>query len=61
MTGKELTKLVERHGWMLKCIKGSHHIFHHPDYPYVIVVPVHGKKEVSKGTENDILKLLGLK
>jgi predicted RNA binding protein YcfA (HicA-like mRNA interferase family) len=61
MTGKELIQLVQSQGWVLVRIKGSHHIFQHPNYTYNVVVPVHGKKEISKGTENDILKLIGLK
>jgi predicted RNA binding protein YcfA (HicA-like mRNA interferase family) len=39
----EVRKLLERNGWQLVRIKGSHHIFHKPGFRQTIV-PVHGGK-----------------
>ena len=59
MTGKELIKLLKNNGWALDRINGSHHIFVKNDK--IVVVPVHGKSDVPKGTLNAILRQAGLK
>ncbi|MFT0532254.1 type II toxin-antitoxin system HicA family toxin [Castellaniella hirudinis] len=60
MDSKELTKLLERSGWILRGVKGSHHIYHHPDRPGHISVP-HPKKDLGIGLVNKLLKQAGLK
>ena len=42
MTGKEVIKIMQTHGWNLDRIKGSHHIMI-KDGLRSIPVPVHGK------------------
>jgi len=37
LSGKEFTKLLERKGWILKRINGSHFIFSHPDKIEIIL------------------------
>jgi len=32
MSGRELARLVERHGWQLLRVKGSHHIYGKPEH-----------------------------
>jgi len=59
MTGKELIKLLKKKGWTLDRIKGSHHIMIKEDL--TVVVPVHGNREIPKGTLESILKHAGLK
>lgn len=59
MSGKQLLKLLEANGWKLDRINGSHHIIIKGNK--TLVVPVHGKKDIPKGTLNKILKLGGLK
>lgn len=59
MSGKQLLKLLEADGWRLDRINGSHHIMIKGNK--TLVVPVHGKKDLPKGTLNNILKLGGLK
>lgn len=44
MKTKELINRLTDSGWRLERIKGSHHIFIHPDAKRNIVVPVHGKE-----------------
>lgn len=41
LTGKEFVKLLEKKGWFLKRINGSHYIFAHPQKIEIISVPVH--------------------
>ena len=59
MTGKELLKLLERDGWTLDRINGSHHIMIKGSK--TLSVPVHGNKELGKGLLNKLMKVGGLK
>jgi len=60
MTGKEILKLLKKYGWKLDRVNGSHHIMKKDGFP-PLPVPVHGNKDLKKGTENKILKRSGLK
>ena len=59
VSGKQLLKLLEGNGWRLDRINGSHHIM--IKAKKTLVVPVHGNKDIPKGTLNKIMKLGGLK
>ena len=59
MNGKELIKLLKLDGWELDRIAGSHHIMIKDKK--TISVPVHGSRDIAKGTMNKILKETGLK
>ena len=59
MTGKELIKLLKKNGWTVDRIKGSHHILIRDDL--TVIVPVHGNRDIPKGTMESILKQAGLK
>jgi predicted RNA binding protein YcfA (HicA-like mRNA interferase family) len=59
MTGRELIRLLEANGWTLARVQGSHHIFVKREE--TLVVPVHGKKDLHKGTVEAIRKKGGLK
>jgi len=48
VTGKELVKLLKTKGWVLARIEGSHHILVRGTK--TISGPVHGKKDLKKGT-----------
>ncbi|QCJ69645.1 toxin HicA [Providencia heimbachae] len=60
MKSSELIRLLEKKGWKLERIKGSHHQFSHPDFSIVITVP-HPNKDLKTGTLNQILKAAKLK
>jgi predicted RNA binding protein YcfA (HicA-like mRNA interferase family) len=60
LKSRDLIKLLQKNGWVLVRIKGSHHIFKHPDFTRPIPVP-HPKKDVPTGTLNAILKQAGIK
>ena len=55
-----LIKLLETKGFLLKRIFGSHQIFFHPTEKKAVVVPVHGKKDIPKGTFLSIIKQAGI-
>jgi predicted RNA binding protein YcfA (HicA-like mRNA interferase family) len=59
MTGKDLIKLLKKHGWELDRIGGSHHVLVKGNK--TLTVPVHGKKDLKKGTLEALLKQGGLK
>ena len=59
MTGRELIKLLEKNGWVLDRIKGSHHIMIKDNK--TLSVPVHSSKDLGKGLLNKLLKEGGLK
>ena len=45
VSGKHFCKVIERHGWILLRINGSHHIYGRPDRPIILPVPVHGNND----------------
>ncbi len=55
-----LIKILEYHGFILKRSKGSHHLFHNPIHNKTVIVPVHGGKDLKKGTFLAILKQAGI-
>jgi len=59
MTGREVIKLLEKNGWLLDRIRGSHHIMIKEDK--TLSVPVHGSKDMGKGLLNKLLKEGGVK
>jgi len=59
MTGRELVRLLEKDGWVLDRIKGSHHIMIKDNK--TLLVPVHSSKDLGKGLLNKLLKEGGLK
>ena len=61
ISGKELCKLLEKHGWQLQRIKGSHHIYTHADKEEILTIPIHGNRALKTGTLNQLLKNAGLR
>jgi predicted RNA binding protein YcfA (HicA-like mRNA interferase family) len=60
VSGKQLIKVLERQGWYVKRIRGSHHIMRHPSVPDAIPVPVHGNQSIKRGTLGNILRTAGI-
>jgi len=52
--------VLERHGWGLKRVKGSHHIYGKPGVQDIISVPVHGNQSLKTGLLFNVMKLAGL-
>ncbi|WP_075881620.1 type II toxin-antitoxin system HicA family toxin [Vreelandella massiliensis] len=59
MKSSELIRELEADGWRLERIRGSHHVFKHPEKPGIVPVP-HPKKDLPKGTVHQIRKQAGL-
>ena len=60
MRPKELMKRLQKDGWKVVRIEGSHYIHQHPTKPGSISIPLHNA-EMATGTLNAILKAAGLK
>ncbi|MEP7348364.1 MAG: type II toxin-antitoxin system HicA family toxin [Sphingorhabdus sp.] len=50
---------IQAVGWTLNRVRGSHHIFTHPDLPGHVSVP-HPKKDLGKGLVAAIRKQAGI-
>jgi len=60
MNSADIVKQLLRAGWVLRGVKGSHHIYTHPEKGGHISVP-HPKKDLGIGLSNKLLKQAGLK
>jgi predicted RNA binding protein YcfA (HicA-like mRNA interferase family) len=60
ISGKTLCKIVERNGWILKRITGSHRIYAKKEVSAIVSIPVHGNRDLPIGTLRSILKDAGL-
>ncbi len=58
MKGKDLITLLEKEGWQLDRVRGSHHIM--IKGKKTLVIPVH-TKDIGTGLLHKILKQAGLK
>lgn len=50
-------QLLERHGWKLSRINGSHHIYGKPGSVVRLSVPIHGNQTLKLGLQRHLLKL----
>jgi predicted RNA binding protein YcfA (HicA-like mRNA interferase family) len=49
INGPELCRLLEDAGWKLKRVRGSHHIYGKTGERKILVVPVHGSRQIKPG------------
>jgi len=59
LTPKDLIKILERKGFVLIRVHGSHHYYVHHGTGKITVVPMH-KKDLAKGTLHAIIKQAGI-
>jgi predicted RNA binding protein YcfA (HicA-like mRNA interferase family) len=59
MNSNELIRKFEAAGWVLRSVKGSHHIYVNPATGAHISIP-HPKKDLGTGLVHKILKQAGL-
>ena len=60
VSDKEFIRLIQKRGWMLKRINGSHHVFTKEGQPERIVIPVHGNRPLKIGLLKHQMKIAGL-
>jgi predicted RNA binding protein YcfA (HicA-like mRNA interferase family) len=57
LSGRDVVRALERAGFVLKRVTGSHHILVHPDdKTRRTTVPVHGRMSLKRGTLHGILR-----
>ena len=54
-------RLVEREGWSLVRVRGSHRQFRHPDKPGTVTIAGKSGDDLAPGTWASIMKQAGLK
>lgn len=60
VSGKELASALERHGWTVKRVTGSHYIYTKPDVVARLSVPIHSNRPLKIGLLRHLLKLADL-
>jgi len=60
LSGKELARVLERNGWRLLRIQGSHHIYGKKESIVRLSIPVHGNQPLKKGLLDHLLNMAGL-
>ena len=60
LSGRAFARLIEKRGWSLLRVSGSHHIYGKPGEPARLSVPMHGAKPLKAGLQSHLAKLAGL-
>ena len=59
MTGKEIIKQLEKYGWTVLRVSGSHHRMGNGNLR--TTVPIHGNRDIGKGLLAEIERQTGVK
>jgi len=60
IAGKQFAKILERKGWQLIRVQGSHHIYTKPGESIRISIPIHGNKDLKIGLLRHLMKQANL-
>jgi predicted RNA binding protein YcfA (HicA-like mRNA interferase family) len=60
LSGRKFAKILERNGWTLRRINGSHHIYCKANSPVRISVPIHRNQTLKAGLQAHLAKIAGL-
>ncbi|MDG2991995.1 type II toxin-antitoxin system HicA family toxin [Candidatus Synechococcus calcipolaris G9] len=60
VSGKKLCKIVEKKGWTLQRVSGSHHIYENLQTKQIISIPVHRNQDLKIGTLKALMKTANL-
>jgi len=60
LSGRQFCRLLERNGWSLLRVHGSHHVYGKPGHRARISVPVHGNAALKQGLQRRLMKLAGI-
>jgi len=60
VSGQELARVLERHGWSLIRIHSSHYIYSKAGSNVRLSVPVHGNRPLRIGLQAHLIKMAGL-
>lgn len=59
-SGRAVVRALQRGGFRLSHVRGSHHYLTKPDIAALVVVPVHGNQTLPAGTIRSVLRQAGL-
>jgi len=57
LSGRDFARFVERRGWRLLRINGSHHIYGKPGSVVRLSIPIHGNRPLKYGLLRHLTKL----
>jgi predicted RNA binding protein YcfA (HicA-like mRNA interferase family) len=60
VSGRDFARIIERRGWMLLRVNGSHHIYCRSGGIVRLSVPIHGNKPLKTGLLRHLAKLAEL-
>lgn len=60
ISGKDFAKTLERHGWLLLRVQGSHHIYGKAGGEIRISIPIHRNQNLKTGLLRHFMKVAGL-
>ena len=60
VSGKDIARVLERHGWTLLRIHGSHHIYGKSGSVVRLSIPIHANKSLKIGLLKHLVKMAGL-
>jgi predicted RNA binding protein YcfA (HicA-like mRNA interferase family) len=60
ISGKEFARVLERHGWSLLRIQGSHHIYGKVGSEVRLSVPIHSNQVLKVGLLRHLMKIADL-
>jgi predicted RNA binding protein YcfA (HicA-like mRNA interferase family) len=60
VSGRDFIKVIERRGWRLLRISGSHHVYGKDGSIVRLSVPVHGASQLKTGLLRHLMKLAEL-
>ena len=60
VSGGRFARILERHGWRLLRVHGSHHIYGKADEAARLSVPIHGRAMLKLGLQRPLMKVAGL-
>lgn len=56
VSGREVVRALNHGGYALSPVRGSHHYLRKPGVAALVVVPVHGSRDLPAGTLRSILR-----
>lgn len=60
VSGRDFARIVERHGWNLLRISGSHHIYGKAGSVVRLSIPIHGNQPLKRGLLRHLTKIAEL-
>lgn len=60
VSGKRLVEIAQSRGWFFVSQKGSHVKLRNPIDASIVVIPLHGNRDMKPGLQRSLMRQLGL-